>query len=102
MLTPPPSPRADGEETSSSASSTMSVGKERATDNNNLFKQRHQEMYGTADEWANDVFTDFRTTESEYDSLIEQGICIEDGFLECKKCGSKKILSFSRQIRSSD
>jgi DNA-directed RNA polymerase subunit M/transcription elongation factor TFIIS len=52
--------------------------------------------------WRNHKFNSIRTKMSERDDFILKPFDVEDGTLTCKKCGSKKVFSYSKQIRSSD
>jgi DNA-directed RNA polymerase subunit M/transcription elongation factor TFIIS len=52
--------------------------------------------------WSNRKFNSIRTKMSERDDFILKPFDVEDGTLTCKKCGSKKVFSYSKQIRSSD
>jgi DNA-directed RNA polymerase subunit M/transcription elongation factor TFIIS len=52
--------------------------------------------------WNNHKFNSIRTKMSERDDFILKPFDVEDGTLTCKKCGSKKVFSYSKQIRSSD
>lgn len=52
--------------------------------------------------WNNDIFTDIREKQDERDQFIVAPFEVEEGVLECGKCGSRKTISFQRQTRSAD
>ena len=52
--------------------------------------------------WKDPIFSPFRKKEKEYDLYIQSPIEVVEGVLVCPKCGSKKVLSFQTQTRSSD
>lgn len=62
---------------------------------------RHLRVYG-CDEWDNPVFNPLKTIQEEEDYFTEFGFDVEEGISECKKCGSKKVHSWTAQVRSSD
>ena len=66
------------------------------------YAERHKRMYGTTGEWTNPIFNSLRLLELEFDDFTEKPIEVVEGILTCKKCKSNKVLSFSRQVRSSD
>ncbi|NBZ96912.1 MAG: hypothetical protein EBR40_10905 [Proteobacteria bacterium] len=48
------------------------------------------------------VFQKYHDMELEQDSFLLHPPEIEEGVIECRKCGSKKTYSFSKQIRRAD
>ena len=52
--------------------------------------------------WENPSFDDVRFERKERQDFIETPFFVEEGILECGKCGSKKVFSYSKQVRSSD
>lgn len=40
--------------------------------------------------------------QSEKDNFLDNPFTVEEGVLECNKCGSKRTLSYSKQVRRSD
>ena len=39
---------------------------------------------------------------SEHDAFLTEPCMVEEGLMQCRKCGSKRTFSFARQTRSSD
>ena len=52
--------------------------------------------------WNHPTYNDLWKEEQEEDSFIVNGFEVEEGILECNKCGSKKVLSYSKQVRRAD
>jgi DNA-directed RNA polymerase subunit M/transcription elongation factor TFIIS len=52
--------------------------------------------------WELDAFKQFAAEEEEFTSFIITPLEVVEGILKCGKCKSRKILSFSKQIRSGD
>ncbi len=52
--------------------------------------------------WEHSSFDDFRFERKERQDFIESPFTVEEGILECGKCGSKKVFSYSKQVKSSD
>ena len=52
--------------------------------------------------WEDPIFSDLKKKEKEYDLYIQTPLEVVEGVLLCKKCGSKKVLSFQTQTRSAD
>ena len=52
--------------------------------------------------WEDPIFSIHRRKEKEYDLYIQSPLEVVEGVLLCKKCGSKKVLSFQTQTRSAD
>jgi len=52
--------------------------------------------------WSNDQFNDIKQTIVEHDNFILCPFEVDEGVLECNKCGSKKTFSYSKQTRSGD
>lgn len=51
--------------------------------------------------WDHPTFFKYKEQLNEKDEFIENPFEIEEGVLECK-CGSKKVFSYSKQLRSCD
>ena len=52
--------------------------------------------------WNNHCFDEIRDKIDEQDEFIKNPFKVEEGVLECKKCGSKRVYSYSKQTRSGD
>jgi DNA-directed RNA polymerase subunit M/transcription elongation factor TFIIS len=52
--------------------------------------------------YKSDYFKDVRDTLDEQQNFIENPFEVDEGVLECSKCGSKKTFSFSKQTRGGD
>lgn len=48
------------------------------------------------------IFMNYINEEAEEDDFLENPFEIEEGVLECGKCGSKKVYSYSKQDRAGD
>jgi DNA-directed RNA polymerase subunit M/transcription elongation factor TFIIS len=55
------------------------------------------DIYG----WNNIIYNDIRKKIEEQDNFLINPFEVEEGVLECH-CGSKRVLSYSRQVRSCD
>jgi len=53
-------------------------------------------------EWENPVFDNIRYDQQEQDEFLINPFEVQEGVLECGKCGSKKTYSYSKQIRRAD
>ena len=53
-------------------------------------------------EWNHKSFDSIKFRQHEQDEFIVNPFEVEEGALECKKCGSKRTFSYSKQIRSAD
>lgn len=53
-------------------------------------------------DWNDVKFNDCKKKIEEYDMFIEKPFEIEDGVIECNKCGSKQTYSYTKQTRSGD
>ena len=51
--------------------------------------------------WNHSLFDDEKKRLNDQNEFIENPFEVEEGVLECK-CGSKKVFSYSKQIRSAD
>lgn len=51
--------------------------------------------------WEHDSFSDIRKKIEEQDDFIVNPFEVEEGVLQCK-CGSKRVFSYSKQVRSGD
>jgi DNA-directed RNA polymerase subunit M/transcription elongation factor TFIIS len=47
-------------------------------------------------------FDEIRDKINEQDEFIKNPFKVEEGVLECNKCGSKRVYSYSKQTRSGD
>jgi len=52
--------------------------------------------------WGHPEMNEIRMRYKEFDDFLTSPPEVEEGVLECKKCGSKKTFSFSKQTRSAD
>jgi DNA-directed RNA polymerase subunit M/transcription elongation factor TFIIS len=52
--------------------------------------------------WDNPCFESIANKVSEQNDFIVNPFNVEEGALKCQKCNSKRVLSYSRQVRSSD
>jgi DNA-directed RNA polymerase subunit M/transcription elongation factor TFIIS len=52
--------------------------------------------------WNHPVFQAFKQQQKEYDDFLTQPPEVEEGVIECSRCGSKKTFSFSKQTRRAD
>ena len=53
-------------------------------------------------DWFNVTFEPFQQKIDEYDLFLEKPFEIEDGVIECNRCGSKQTYSYTKQTRSGD
>lgn len=54
------------------------------------------------DVWKLTVFEKLVAMEKEFDTYQVTPYEVEDGVLQCKKCGSHRVFSTSKQVRSGD
>jgi DNA-directed RNA polymerase subunit M/transcription elongation factor TFIIS len=52
--------------------------------------------------WNHPVFQKFEEQQREYDDFLTKPPELEEGVIECNRCGSKKTFSFSKQTRRAD
>ena len=52
--------------------------------------------------WNHPVFQTFKEYQKEYDDFLTKPPELEEGVIECSRCGSKKTFSFSKQTRRAD
>jgi len=52
--------------------------------------------------WNQPVYSLYKIREEEQLNFIANPIEVEEGVLECGKCGSNRTISFTKQVRSSD
>ena len=52
--------------------------------------------------WEHSCFENIKFRQKEQDEFIVNPFQVEEGALECKKCGSKRTFSYSKQVRSCD
>lgn len=52
--------------------------------------------------WNDICFSDISSQMKEQDDFIENPFEIEEGVLQCKKCNSKRVFSYTKQDRSCD
>lgn len=52
--------------------------------------------------WNHSAYEKMMKKEREYDTYTQTPPEVEEGVLQCKKCKSKKVLSFQVQSRSAD
>ena len=52
--------------------------------------------------WEHSCFENIKFRQNEQDEFVINPFEVEEGALECKKCGSKRTFSYSKQVRSCD
>lgn len=52
--------------------------------------------------WNNPFWDEYRKKRDEEELFLTIPLDVEDGVLECGKCGSRRTISFQKQIRSAD
>jgi len=52
--------------------------------------------------WEHGCFENIKFRQNEQDEFVINPFEVEEGALECKKCGSKRTFSYSKQVRSCD
>jgi DNA-directed RNA polymerase subunit M/transcription elongation factor TFIIS len=52
--------------------------------------------------WEHGCFEKIKFRQNEQDEFVINPFEVEEGALECKKCGSKRTFSYSKQVRSCD
>lgn len=52
--------------------------------------------------WEDPEFSIIRTKQEEEDNFIMKPFEVDEGVLECNRCGSKRTISYQRQTRSAD
>lgn len=52
--------------------------------------------------WQHPMFQKYRLREQEQIDFLEAPIQVEEGVLQCGKCGSKRTLSYAKQVRAGD
>lgn len=52
--------------------------------------------------WDNKVYNDIKHIITEQNDFIENPFEVEEGVIECNKCGSKRVFSYSKQTRGAD
>lgn len=52
--------------------------------------------------WKHHAFAEWQDQIDEQDRFIETPFVVEEGIIECKKCKSKRVFYYQRQVRSSD
>lgn len=52
--------------------------------------------------FGNTCFDKFAQIKREQDEFIEKPFEVEEGIFTCRACGSKKTLSYAKQVRSCD
>lgn len=52
--------------------------------------------------WSHPNFEKNNRTQKEFDNFLVNPPEVEEGVIECHRCGSKKTFSFSKQTRSAD
>lgn len=53
-------------------------------------------------EWKNYMFNEIAESQAEIFNYIENPFEVVEGMFSCPKCGNKKNVSYSKQVRSSD
>lgn len=52
--------------------------------------------------WAHTAFSKFEEHQKEHDDFLVKPPELEEGVIQCSRCGSKKTFSFSKQTRRAD
>lgn len=52
--------------------------------------------------WNHTFFKTFQKEQEEYDQFLVSPPEVEEGVIQCSRCGSKKTFSFSKQTRRAD
>ena len=52
--------------------------------------------------FSHDAFEEIRLCIKEQEDFLNNPIQVEDGVIDCKKCGSSKTFSYAKQTRASD
>jgi len=52
--------------------------------------------------WNHEEFHSIKNSVDEQDDFVENPFEVEEGVLDCGKCGCKKVFSYSKQCRGSD
>ena len=52
--------------------------------------------------WKHPTFKQISERIEEHDEFIINPFEVEEGVTECKKCGSKRVFTYTKQVRSSD
>jgi DNA-directed RNA polymerase subunit M/transcription elongation factor TFIIS len=52
--------------------------------------------------WDDPIYDNYKVSQKEDDDFIENPFQVEEGALQCSKCGSKRTISYSKQMRSAD
>lgn len=52
--------------------------------------------------FSHHTFDDIRLCIQEQEEFLNRPIEVEDGVIDCKKCGSRKTFSYAKQTRASD
>ena len=63
-----------------------------------VIKRLEEEKLG----WKHDCFSIVQKRIEERDNFIVNPFEVEKGVLQCKKCGSERVFSYSKQVRSGD
>lgn len=52
--------------------------------------------------WGHEMWNEYRQKRDEVESFLTTPFEVEEGVLECGKCGSKRTISYQKQLRSAD
>ena len=52
--------------------------------------------------WNHNSYSEWQNQIDEQDRFIETPFLVEESIIECKKCKSKRVFYYQRQVRSSD
>ena len=78
---------------------TMTVSKIKSGDNTiDIYNSLNNKEY----DWNCREFESCRRELEEYDEFVEKPFDIDEGVVQCEKCGSKRTFSYSKQTRSGD
>jgi DNA-directed RNA polymerase subunit M/transcription elongation factor TFIIS len=64
--------------------------------------QAYEKKFFEQTGWNHPNFARVKQLVEEEEKFVETPLEIEEGVVECEKCGSKKTFSYQRQTRSAD
>ena len=67
-----------------------------------LFYEYLYQPHSYTDVWRAPIFEKLIAVEKEFDTYQITPYEVEDGVLQCRKCGSNRVFSTSKQVRSGD
>lgn len=67
-----------------------------------LNEKNHENILNSKIGLGHTFFDLYKTIEEEENEFITNPMVVDDGVFECPKCGSKRTISWGKQIRSGD